>query len=134
MGWVPQFFNYLSSEEGRLGLLTYTHRSLHFNPNRPYCKIYFIPWQDNWYLQRNNQLHGIQCNVGKCQLHMVTNHKIQVGRKMSHRSEVILGWNIILFLMWNNDLNKQKHFVCYWSVVNSELDIFCSCLLMFLEV
>jgi hypothetical protein len=56
MGWVPQFFNYLSSEEGRLGLLTYTHRSLHFNPNRPYCKIYFIPWQDTCTSDRKHTL------------------------------------------------------------------------------
>ena len=35
--------------------------------------------------------------------------------------------------MWNNDLNKQRHCVCYWSVVDSELDIFCSSLLMPLE-
>ena len=46
-GMSPTILNCLSSKEGRLGLLTYTHRSLHFNPNRPYCKIYFNPWQDN---------------------------------------------------------------------------------------
>ena len=29
----------------------------------PIVKYIFNPWQDNLYVQRNNQFHGIHCNV-----------------------------------------------------------------------
>ena len=39
----------------------------HWIVNRigPIVKYIFSPWQANWYLQHNNQLNGIQFNIGK---------------------------------------------------------------------
>jgi hypothetical protein len=60
---VSQLITCLFSEEGWSSLFTYVHHSLNFKPYRPYCKVYFNPWQDNSYVQRNSQYHGIHCNV-----------------------------------------------------------------------
>jgi hypothetical protein len=79
--WVPQFMNCLSSDEWRLGLFTYIYQSLHFKPYSSYCKIYVLILDrviDTCSTKNNFMEFNVM--LEKCQLQMVTNHKIETCR------------------------------------------------------